>query len=278
MRITTILTLLCFYLQPMSAPAKELEGFDSISVCFIDVGQGDCILIRSETKNVLIDAGERRAAGKVHNFLQSENVDTLHIVIATHPHADHIGGLISILNTVPVLELIDPGLSHTTVTYKDYLQVIERNEISVTKGRAEMVRQLGETSELNILHPVTPTRDLNNSAIVLRLINGENSFLFTADIEKKAEQEIMSRYENLGSTVLKVAKHGSRESTSKEFLRAVNPDIAVIMCGDGNIYGHPHEEVLDRLEDEAVTIYRTDLDGTICFTCDGESITRIDIN
>lgn len=237
---------------------------------FIDVGQGDAILIQTPTKNILIDAGEQ--GNTVVNYLESKGVTHLDLVIGTHPHSDHIGGLVNVLQSIPVDEVIDPGVVHTTKTFEDYLTLIDQKDITFTEGRAGMSRDLGGGASMKVLHPSSPSSsDLNNASVVVRVTFGKTSFMLTGDAESESESQILSRGYALNSTVLKVGHHGSRTSTSSAFLSAVNPSVAVIMCGTGNSYGHPHEETLAKLANAGVDIYRTDVQGTIVITTDGQT-------
>jgi len=235
---------------------------------FIDVGQGDAILIKTAEKNILIDGGDR--GDTVLNYLRNQGVSSLDLVIGTHPHADHIGGLINVMNAIPVKEIIDPGVAHTTITFEDYLDVIDAKDIKFTEGRAGMKRDLGGGAEMKIVHPTSPSSShLNNASIVCRITFGDVSFMFTGDAEQGAESQILNSGYNLDSDILKVGHHGSNTSTTSPFLNAVSPSTAIIMCGTGNTYGHPHEETLVKLTNAGVDIYRTDTQGTIVIATDG---------
>ena len=235
---------------------------------FIDVGQGDAILIKTAEKNILIDGGDR--GDTVLNYLRNQGVSSLDLVIGTHPHADHIGGLINVMNAIPVNEIIDPGVAHTTITFEDYLDVIDAKDIMFTEGRAGMKRDLGGGAEMKIIHPTSPSSShLNNASIVARVTFGDVSFMFTGDAEQGAESQILNRDYELNSDILKVGHHGSNTSTTSPFLSAVSPSTGIIMCGTGNTYGHPHEETLVKLTNAGVDIYRTDTQGTIVISTDG---------
>ncbi len=252
-----------------SPPSATAPG-GTLKAHFIDVGQGDAILIQTPSQNILIDAGER--GNTVVNYLKSQGVHSLDLVIGTHPHADHIGGLINVMEALPVKEVIDPGVAHTTKTFEDYLTLIDRKDIPFTEGRAGMSRDLGGGAKMQILHPSSPSSShLNNASIVVRITFDQVSFMLTGDVEATAESRILGRGYTLTSTVLKVGHHGSSTSTTSSFLRAVNPGVAVIMCGSNNRYGHPHEETLANLSAAGVDIYRTDKQGTIIVTTNGQT-------
>lgn len=244
-----------------------------MSVHFLDVGQGDSILIKSDNVTILIDGGPRSAGQKVVSYLKKAGISDIDLLISTHPHEDHVGGLVSVLQQFPVIEVIDPGIVHTTKTFEDYLNLIYSKNIKFTEGRAGMSRDWGNNTRLEILHPSSPSSSyLNDASIVAKLTFGQVSFLFTGDAEEPSERQILlqSRVQPI-STVLKVGHHGSNSSTSAAFLQAVDPEIAVIMVGKGNTYGHPHEETLQKLSAAGVDIYRTDISGDIVITTDGQS-------
>jgi competence protein ComEC len=244
-------------------------------VDILDIGQGDAILIRTPAdKTILIDAGD--GSVNVPKLLTGLGVTTLDLVIATHPHADHIGGMDEVLDAFPVRNFIDNGLPHTTRTYEGVMSRIEVKEIPYRSGLVGMSFKLDDGAVLEVLFPPsTPlagTRsDLNSNSVVTRLTHGKDCFLFTGDSEEPTERALVAA--GLGQCdVLKVAHHGSNHSSTDTFLAAVQPDIAVISVGTGNRYGHPGEETMDRLEKTGATIYRTDLNGQITLLSDGKKI------
>lgn len=249
----------------------DVDG--EVSVHFIDVGQGDSILIQGPDCAVLIDAGDRGLGETVVQYLRDQGVSRLDLVIATHAHADHIGGLAEVLTEFPVEEIMDPGAVHTSRTFEDYLDIVEDKGIAFTEARAGLHRDLGSGLGLEILHPQDPlSGDLNNTSVVALLSYGKTSFLFTGDAEAPAEAEILERGYSGRADVLKVGHHGSGTSSSADFLKAVRPRVAVISLGDGNSYRHPHDEAMDRLDSIGAEIYQTDLHGSIIVTSDGSRI------
>ncbi|MCK8826040.1 MBL fold metallo-hydrolase [Fuchsiella alkaliacetigena] len=248
-----------------------------LQVHFIDIGQGDAILIQTpEDKNMLIDGGDRFnwVADRLTGYLEEQNVSTVHAIVGTHPHADHIGGLPAVIENFEVEKVYDSGRVHTTKTYEDYLRLIDRKDILFhTPRRGENI-QLGELN-FAVLHPGSGVErySLNNASIVLHLEYGDISFLFTGDVEKEAEKEILASDFDLEATVLKVAHHGSSSSTIPEFLEEVNPEVAVIQLGEDNRYGHPHDEVLERFKSSGVDVYRNDKHGNIVVKTDGDTYT-----
>ncbi len=265
-----IFQLLAEFLSANTVPVPEGE----LQVHFLDVGQGEAVLIQTAEAAVLIDGGPRAAGSLVVDYLRGQGITELDIIIGTHPHEDHIGGLIEVMERFPVAEVIDPAVAHTTLTFEDYLDVIDRKEIKFTEGRAGMTRTLSGGAVLDILHPVSPgTANLNDASVVARLRFGDAVFLFTGDAEEASEKEMLSRRASLKSTVLKAGHHGSSTSTTAAFLDAVDPDVVIISSGKDNPYGHPHQEVIERLEERDIMVYRTDLDGTIVITTDGAEYT-----
>lgn len=245
---------------------------DTLRVHFIDVGQGDAILIEHQGYIMLIDGGDRGQGQIVVNYLKDLNITHIDTMVGTHPHADHIGGLIDVLQNFSVGEVVDPGVVHTSKTFEDYLTLIDENDIKFIQGRAGMKTNVASGFYYEILHPQNPSsRRLNDASIVIRLTYGKTSFLFTGDAEIPSEKEILERNSNLTSQILKIGHHGSSTSTSEEFFNKVLPQTAIIMVGEGNRYGHPHKEILEFLENSNIDVYRTDLHGTIIITTDGEN-------
>ncbi|MCL1862296.1 MAG: MBL fold metallo-hydrolase [Defluviitaleaceae bacterium] len=248
-----------------------VEG--EIIVSFIDVGQGDSILIRDDNHAVLIDAGEHRARQAVIDYLNDAGITFIDYVVATHPHSDHIGGLVTVLRDFDIGYVIMPDATNDTDTFLNFLSAIENNDISVRIPSPGDRVQAG-IIDMTVKGPAPGHHNnINNASIILRLAHGQTSFLFTGDAERAAESWLVERWGTaLQSNVLKVGHHGSRTSTTEEFLRAVNPAAAVIQSAEGNRHGHPHQEVIDRLETNGVAIYRTDELGTIRMITNGQTI------
>jgi competence protein ComEC len=243
---------------------------DNLTVHFIDVGQGDSILIESPSKNVLIDGGSRDSG--VLGYLQENDIVHLDLVIGTHPHDDHIGGLIAVLGSIPVTEIYDPGISYTTRTFEDYMSVIDDKNIKFAAARAGMGYDLGGGAVMEIYNPVNISEiSINNASIVVRITYGSVSFLLTGDAGSEAESSMIQLGYDLRSDILKTGHHGSNDSSPQYFLDAVDPGTAIISCGRDNPYGYPHDETLHRLSDSDIDIYRTDLLGTIIVETDGQT-------
>ncbi|MCA1074035.1 MBL fold metallo-hydrolase [Clostridium bowmanii] len=244
----------------------------NLKVHFINVGQADSILIQQGSKFMLIDAGNNGDGKLVKNYLLQQGVKKLDYVIGTHPHEDHMGGLDYIINDFNIGKIFLPKATSTTKTFGDVVAAIKN------KGMKATVPSPGETFNLGsakctILAPnSTKYKDLNNYSVVVKLEFGNNSFILTGDAEDISESEILQKGFNIKADVLKVGHHGSRSSTSDEFLAKVNPKYAIISTEKGNDYGHPHKETMDKLKNKNIPVYRTDELGTIIATSNGKTI------
>jgi competence protein ComEC len=241
------------------------DGSSIVTVHIIDVGQGDSILIDTPNEDVLIDGGPKKAAATVLDYLiNSVSITHIHLMIATHVHEDHIGGLVAVLNsTINVDEILINNQTCTTEIYTSFMDLVKTHTITVAQRGQTFL--LTETANLTVFNPVQPLEftEENDNSIVVKLQVGNTSFLFTGDAEADAEQSMLDADLNLQSCYLKVGHHGSRTATTQAFLDEVQPSYAIISVGTGNKYGHPHQETLDKLNAMDVTIYRTDELGTI---------------
>ncbi|MFH0769669.1 MAG: DNA internalization-related competence protein ComEC/Rec2 [Chloroflexota bacterium] len=252
---------------------------DNLHINFLDVGQGDAVLIQKGSQQILVDGGPSPQAiglglGKQMPFWDR----TIDLVILTHPHADHITGLVEVLNRYRVRQVLYPDLRYDSPLYNDWLNLVSEKDIKYTTVQAGQQIDLGEVT-VEVLNPRIPPStgtesDIDNNGVVLRLEMGKVSFLLTADVMWEAEYELITDRASLASTVLKVAHHGSDTSTTSDFLAVVNPRLAVISVGEGNLFGLPSNEVVDRLTKKLVqeNIYRTDERGTIEFITDGDRL------
>lgn len=253
---------------------KGKVSVSQLKVHYIDVGQGDSILIQTPNgKNMLIDAGTNESTSKVTAYLSRLGITQLDIIAGTHPHEDHIGGMDAVINMFRVGKVYMPKVTATTQTYEDVITALKNKGLSITTPASGTTVDLDPAVKLEILAPNNSTYDdLNNYSIVFKLTYGNKSFLFTGDAQALSESEMLSKGYNLSADVLKVGHHGSNTSTSDAFLNAVNPKYAVISVGKDNVYGHPAQNTLQKLGAKGITTYRTDLNGTIVATSDGQNI------
>ncbi len=248
------------------------EDPNTLEVHFIDVGQADCALLRTGDHAMLIDGGNVGDSSLVVSYLLSLGIEDLDCVIATHAHEDHAGAMAGILAVFPVETVYVTTTTYASQCYDDFMHYVEQQGITPNIPEPGDTYALGE-SLLTFLGPVKSYAETNDTSLVCRVDYGEVSFLFTGDMETPAEGDMLDAGAKVKADVLKVGHHGSSTSTSYRFLYEVDPQYAVISCGEGNSYGHPEDEVLSRLRDAGVTTYRTDLSGTVIATSDGETIT-----
>jgi len=248
----------------------------SVTVHYIDVGQGDSIFIDTPNKDVLIDGGPTSAGSTVLDYLGNLSITHIHLMIATHPHTDHIGGLVPVLNSsTTVDEILINNQTYASVTYTNFMNLAQSHTITVAQRGQTFI--LTETANLTVFNPVQPlefpsVNDANDNSVVVKLQVGNTSFLFTGDAEADAEQSMLDAGLDLQSDILKVGHHGSRTATTQPFLDSVAPSYAIISAGEDNPYGHPHEETIQKLLAKEVTIYGTFNSGTIVALTDGTSI------
>lgn len=256
--------------------ASQIKAYLSgrLKVHFINVGQADSVLITKGNDAMLIDGGNNADADLIISYVKSHNVKSLKYVVATHPHEDHIGGLSEVIRSFNVENIIMPDVISTTRTFEDLLSAISDMGLRITRPVPGNTYELDQATFMILAPNSSSYADLNNYSVVIKLVNGSNSFLFTGDAEMLSESEMLEKDRNLlDSDVLKVGHHGSDSSTSSPFLYAVSPQYAVISVGADNDYGHPSETVLNELAASGAKIYRTDKDGTVVFTSDGKKIT-----
>ena len=253
-----------------------------LEVTFLDVGQGDAAFIRfPHGGNMLIDGGEggRLNCGEkiILPYLHRRGIRRLDIIVLTHAHSDHVGGLPAVLKAMSVGLVLDSGYPHTSYVYEEFLEIIRENKIpyKITKGGDEI--HAYKDVKVQILSPPESFlegagSDVNNNSIVIKMTYGRINLLFCADIEKEAEKMLLESAYDLNSNVIKVPHHGSKTSSTHKFLKAVNPEIAVISVGARNPFGHPHTDVLSKYKNLGARLYRTDKNGTITITTDGKII------
>lgn len=243
---------------------------------FIDVGQGDAILITCAEGTMLVDTSVKSARDQLVAYLEATGISTIDYLVLTHTDADHIGSADYVIENYDVKNILLPNYVATTATYERMLTAMENSDANVICPEPGYTFSIGALQN-TVIAPNYDYDDANEISIVLKAVYGETAVMLTGDAELGSEADIVKLWsaEALKCDILKVGHHGSTSSTTQEFLDAVDPDIAVISCGEGNKHGHPHAEILDRLNAKGVKIYRTDLDGDIVFKTDGESFTQV---
>lgn len=257
--------------KELSKQAEDTQSTmgQQMSVHFIDVGQGDAILIQSPIgKTMLIDGGVKGAGDDIVRYLREQGVTTLDYVVATHPDADHIGGLISVLDSISIENFIDSGKVHTSQTFEEMLTLIQGKNIPYTVPKTGDTINFDQQLTVKVLNADEHATDNNEASIVLRISYGEISFLLMGDAGVALEKEMLA-HGDVRATILKAGHHGSNTSSSQAFLNAVSPKATILSYGQDNKYGHPHAEVIDYLQAVDSDIYSTAEAGTIVITTDG---------
>ncbi len=268
----------CNYIIAENFVDFEVPKNTALTVHFIDVGQGDSILLESDGSYVLIDAGEREKGNVVCNYIKALKTDTIDYVIATHPHSDHVGGLSDVLYTFECKNFITAETDQQTKTWMDVLEAVDKTDSKYIDAKVFSTYTFGE-SRFEILAPQSDSYDdYNNYSVVVKVTCGDTSFLFTGDAETLSERDMIDSGADLSSDVLKVGHHGSTTSSCDNFLDAVNPTYAVISCGKNNDYGHPHKEIVKALSQRDIVTYRTDELSTIVAFSDKKNITFSYVN
>ncbi len=264
-----------WYAEECQVPEMTETDIGSVTVHFVDVGQADCAVIQAPDGNIIIDAGlyssDDFTVEDTVSYIDNLGIKDFAYAIFTHPHSDHIGGAATVILEYDVDTVILPDAVNPSTSFDKMLEAIEYKDCEVIEGKAGVSLDLGEMS-IELLAPVSENyEELNNTSVVAKLTYGEVSFLFTGDAEELSELEMLERdYDSLDSTVLKVGHHGSSTSSCMEFIKAVSPEVAIYSCGYNNEYGHPHREVVNRINSIGATAYRTDKQGSIVIKTDGK--------
>ncbi|KDR95047.1 Metal-dependent hydrolase, beta-lactamase superfamily II [Peptoclostridium litorale DSM 5388] len=256
------------------APSNEANSPANLSVHFIDVGQGDSTLILApQGEAMLIDAGNNGVGDDVIAYMKNQGVEKLDVLVGTHPDADHIGGLDTVIYEYDIESFYMPRKAHTTKTFKDVLLAAKEKGLNIKEAKIGEKFILGEDVKCEILNPVKEYGDDNNLwSVVVRIEYGKRSLLFMGDAEIENESDMLEYGAYVDSDVIKLGHHGSSTSSSESFIKAVSPDAAVVSCKMENSYGHPHRETLELLEKEGIELYRTDEQGSVVFYCDKNRI------
>ncbi|MEO1816200.1 MAG: MBL fold metallo-hydrolase [Acetobacterium sp.] len=271
--ITTLILSLLFIVsgcQFLTGTQTTFTPEDSLAVHFLDVGQGDAMLLVDNNETMLIDGGNPENGNEIINYLADLGITQLDYVVATHNHNDHAGGLTDVVTRLKVGNIYLTNSEETTAS-KNLVAAATSKNIPISTPSPGTAMAFG-SSVINFLGPLNAHEDVNDDSLVMKVTHGTHRFLLTGDMEETAEKELLAQNLDLAADVLKVGHHGSYSSTGYLFLRTVNPRYAVISAGVNNDYGHPHEETLSRLNDAGATIFRTDLLGTIVVTSKGDQL------
>lgn len=264
---------LSFLFVFVNSPQRE-----NLSVVFLDVGQGDAILLKTPIGyNILIDGGPDDTLLSELSKALSWRDRRIDLMILTHPHADHVGGLDYVLDRYDVGKILYNGVQHNSPLYESWLEKIEQKEIPLYVAQKGMILQIDEGCTAEIIYALDEFSsdkklNLNNTSLVIKLRYGNNIFLFTGDIEFEIESELVNSGIDLSADVLKVSHHGSHTSSAFDFLQKISPEIAIIQAGAENKFGHPSRMILSRLEKLNIKTFRTDIAGSIEIVSDGENL------
>ena len=265
--------LLSLLLTGCAVPAKQ-DSSGNLVIHFVDVDQADCMLLIAGETTVMIDGGNTGTSWDVLDYLQRFGVEQIDLMVSTHPHGDHLGGLPTVLNNIPTDEIWCADSTYDTALYKNFTQLVAQKDFHISHPEPGTIFQESGLT-ITVLGPVNSAdtySDLNDTSLVLMVQYGQRKFLFTGDMEAYAEAELLSAQFGLKADVLKVGHHGSYSSTSQAFLDKVDPDYGIISCGRNNEYGHPHDAPMHRLERAEVELYRTDLMGSVILVTDGNEM------
>lgn len=273
--IGIIVVLLAGYFGIDLTQDSKVPKDSELMISYMDVGQGDAAYIKVNGNDILIDAGPRSNSKELLEQLKAKNIDDFELVIATHPHEDHIGGMVDVFKEYEVKAFYSPKITHTTKTYENLVKAVKDEGLKTKELKGGMVIDLGEGAKFEVFTPQkSEYEELNDYSPIMKLSFGDTSYLFTGDAEKLAEEEALAKYKtSLDSDVIKFGHHGSSSSSSNAFIEAVSPKYGIISCAKDNKYGHPHSETLDIIKKYNIKTFRTDTDGEIILTSDGKSIT-----
>ena len=269
--IGIIVVLLAGYFGIDLTQDSKVPKDSELMISYMDVGQGDAAYIKVNGNDILIDAGPRSNSKELLEQLKAKNIDDFELVIATHPHEDHIGGMVDVFKEYEVKAFYSPKITHTTKTYENLVKAVKDEGLKTKELKGGMVI---DGAKFEVFTPQkSEYEELNDYSPIMKLSFGDTSYLFTGDAEKLAEEEALAKYKtSLDSDVIKFGHHGSSSSSSNAFIEAVSPKYGIISCAKDNKYGHPHRETLDIIKKYNIKTFRTDTDGEIILTSDGKSI------
>lgn len=269
--IILILSAILIFLLVETKEKKD-KNLDELEITYIDIGQGNAVLVKSKNESLLIDGGNRTNSRYYYNYIKNKNLKKIDYMIASHYDEDHIAGLISILENYKVLNVLSPAYKKDTKIYKSFKKSLSNSNANIINPIQGDSFNLGD-AKVKILWPKVYKDGVDNdNSIVVKITYRNMKFLFPADASKDVEDQLIYSGYNLKSDVLMVGHHGSKYSTSKEFLKEVRPKLAIISVGKNNRYKHPSKEVIKLLNSENIKILRTDIDGNITIKCDGNKI------
>jgi competence protein ComEC len=266
----------CVNHQTTSTTVENAPASANLTLHVIDVGQGDSLLLTCGTHDMLIDAGEIDKGEVVEKYVKSQGVSSFDYVVATHPHADHIGGMHVVLADFPVSHFLYNGETHTTQTFIDMLKQIKTKNIPFKIVHRGDTIDFAPGINITVFNPgkaYLTTDPINQNSIVLKVVDGKESFLLTGDAGIQAEDDMMKAGLNLRADILKVGHHGSRTASGQAFLDAVKPTTSIVSVGANNVYRLPDSDAMARIKAASFSVYRTDYNGTVTVTTDGNTCT-----
>ena len=269
--LTAVMLCSCNININIGEESSAVYGGKGLSVHFLDVGQGDSIFAELPNgETMLVDAADNYYGMGIIKYIENAGYSRIDYLVATHPHADHIGSMAYVVRNFDVRSIMMPKVETGTVQYESLLKAIENKKLKIKNGRAGVNIVKTDDFTADVIAPDTfDANDLNNCSLVIKLTCGKRSFLLTGD----AGKGVLNGAKDLQSDVLKAGHHGSKTSLSRSLLEKISPDITVISCGKNNDYGHPHKEVLEMLADAHSTVYRPDKDKTVIISTDGNTLT-----